>query len=42
MNGVVCGRNRIRLDDLDLDAARTVKPPFNQWGAGILRVGSAR
>lgn len=42
MNGLVCGRNRISLDDLDLDAARTVKPPFDEWAAGILRVGSAR
>lgn len=40
MNSLVCGRNRIRLDDLD--AARTVKLPFDQWGAGILRIGSAR
>lgn len=42
MNGLVCGRNRIRLDDLDLDAARTVKPPFDEWGAGVLRVGGTR
>lgn len=42
MNGVVCGRNRVSLDDLDLDAARTVKPSFDAWEAGVLRVGSTR
>lgn len=39
MNGVFCGRNRISLDDLD--AARTVKRPFDEWGGGVLCVGSA-
>jgi hypothetical protein len=40
MNGLVCGRNRISLEDLK--AARAAKRPFDEWSAGVSPVGSAR
>lgn len=39
MNGVLCGRNRISLDDLG--TASTAKRPVGEWGTGVLCVGSA-
>lgn len=38
MNGVLCGRNRISLNDL---GSATAKQPLDEWNAGVLCVGSA-
>ncbi len=39
MNGVLCGRNRISLNDLG--SASTAKRSLDEWGAGVLCVGSS-
>lgn len=38
MNGLVCGRYRISLNDF---GSPTAKRPLDEWSAGVLCVGSA-